>query len=69
MPSWSNRIAFNFIETSILRNLSNINNLSEISDQYDAFLIDAWGVLHEGGKVFPHAYECLKQLNRMIKPL
>jgi len=40
----------------------NIKKLSDISDHYDAFLIDAWGVLHDGGKVFPYAYECLKQL-------
>ncbi|MCF6189609.1 MAG: TIGR01459 family HAD-type hydrolase [Cocleimonas sp.] len=50
-----------------MSNVSNINKLSEISDQYDAFLIDAWGVLHDGGKVFPHAYDCLKQLKAQGK--
>ena len=45
-----------------MKNVKKINKLNEIIDQYDAFLIDAWGVLHDGGKVFPQAYACLKQL-------
>ena len=39
-----------------------IENLSDISNDYDAFLIDAWGVLHDGGTVFPDALVCLKSL-------
>ncbi len=50
-----------------MSNFRKINNLSEISHQYDAFLIDAWGVLHDGGKVFSQAYDCLKQLKNQGK--
>lgn len=46
-----------------------IKKLSQISEHYDAILIDAWGVLHDGGKVFPDAYECLKALTKKRKKL
>ena len=44
-----------------------IKKLSQISEHYDAFLIDAWGVLHDGGEVFPDAYECLQALKKKNK--
>lgn len=44
-----------------------IKNLSQISEYYDAFLIDAWGVLHDGGQVFPLACECLQNLKLQNK--
>lgn len=46
---------------------TNIKNLSTISKNYDVFLIDAWGVLHDGGFVFPNALECLTSLMRNSK--
>ena len=44
-----------------------LERLSQLSNQYDAFLIDAWGVLHDGASVFPHAFECLKSLKKQSK--
>jgi HAD superfamily hydrolase (TIGR01459 family) len=44
-----------------------LERLNQISNQYDAFLIDAWGVLHDGASVFSHAYECLKSLKKQSK--
>ena len=44
-----------------------IKNLREVSKKYDAFLIDAWGVLHDGGIVFPNAIECLRSLKNESK--
>lgn len=44
-----------------------IERLNEISDNYDAFLIDAWGVLYDGGAVFPHARDCLASLKQHNK--
>jgi len=36
--------------------------LSRIADRYDAFVIDLWGVLHDGLRAFPEAVACLEQL-------
>jgi ribonucleotide monophosphatase NagD (HAD superfamily) len=29
------------------------HGLSEIADRYDAFVVDLWGVLHDGVSAFP----------------
>jgi HAD superfamily hydrolase (TIGR01459 family) len=41
--------------------------ISDISDSYDAFLIDQGGVLHDNKKAFPGVVECLKQLKQRKK--
>jgi len=38
------------------------DGISAIADRHDAFLIDAWGVLHDGTAAYPGAVECLQQL-------
>lgn len=46
-----------------------ITDLSEQTDQYDVFLIDAWGVLHDGYQLYPGVRETLTRLkaaNRQI---
>ena len=37
-----------------------VENLSEISDRYDAVFCDLWGCLHDGVRVFPEAVEALR---------
>lgn len=32
------------------------------ADRYEAFVVDQWGVLHDGRAVFPGAVECLRRL-------
>jgi HAD superfamily hydrolase (TIGR01459 family) len=41
--------------------------LRVIQHQYQAFLIDAWGVLHDGQSLYPYALGCLEQLRRNHK--
>ena len=36
--------------------------LSSLVDRYSLFLLDAWGVLHDGRTVFPEALDCLQRL-------
>ena len=36
--------------------------ISDISDSYSAFIIDQWGVLHNGEHAYEGAVECLKEL-------
>lgn len=37
-------------------------SLAEIAARYQGFIIDQWGVLHDGGKPYPDAIECLASL-------
>jgi HAD superfamily hydrolase (TIGR01459 family) len=41
--------------------------LREIADQFSFFLIDIWGVLHNGSDVFYEAQDCLLELKRQGK--
>ncbi|MDC0192038.1 TIGR01459 family HAD-type hydrolase [Alphaproteobacteria bacterium] len=39
-----------------------INRLEEIYDNYDAFILDQWGVIHDGNKGYLNAIKCIKKL-------
>jgi HAD superfamily hydrolase (TIGR01459 family) len=41
--------------------------ISDISDSYSAFLIDQWGVLHNGEKLYDGVLDCLKELKNRNK--
>jgi HAD superfamily hydrolase (TIGR01459 family) len=49
---------------SITKNLNQIciSSMSTIVDQYDAFLIDIWGVIHDGYNAYPGSIECINQI-------
>jgi len=36
--------------------------LGEIADRYDAFIVDLWGVVHDGIRPYPAAIDCLDRL-------
>ena len=44
-----------------------IKGLSQIQSKYDAFLIDLWGVMHNGIQLYPSAIDVLKNLNKFNK--
>ena len=44
-------------------------SVSKIYSKYDAFIIDLWGVIHDGITVFPKAIDCLKQLRKHNKKI
>jgi HAD superfamily hydrolase (TIGR01459 family) len=39
-----------------------ISGLSEIADRYDGYIVDLWGVMHDGVQAFPAAVDCLRRL-------
>ena len=39
-----------------------LNGFSEIVDEYDGFILDLWGVIHNGVAPYPGAPECLAHL-------
>ena len=43
------------------------NNLSEFADNYDFFIVDLWGVLHDGQAPYPDAIDALKFLHEKNK--
>lgn len=43
------------------------SNLADIAARYQGFIIDQWGVLHDGGEPYPGAIDCLTALRAMDK--
>jgi len=43
------------------------DGISDISDSYSGFIIDQWGVLHNGEKPYEGVIECLKELKARKK--
>ncbi|MDE0941820.1 MAG: TIGR01459 family HAD-type hydrolase [Alphaproteobacteria bacterium] len=41
-----------------------INGLAEVADQYDLFIFDLWGVVHDGVTTYPNAADCLARLRQ-----
>lgn len=48
--------------SSSIVNTKFCEGISDISDSYAGFIIDQWGVLHDGVKAFDGVIECLKEL-------
>jgi HAD superfamily hydrolase (TIGR01459 family) len=49
--------------------LRELNHLSEIFNVYDTFVIDLWGVIHNGIKLNDKALEAVDQLNKKSKKI
>jgi len=44
-------------------------SFSPLASRYDAFILDIWGVIHDGQKLYPDAAECLKKLREAGKKI
>ena len=42
--------------------MKKLNHLAEIYKNYDTYIIDLWGVIHNGIKLNPRAIEAVKNL-------
>jgi HAD superfamily hydrolase (TIGR01459 family) len=47
--------------------MKTIKGISDLVSEYDLFIVDAWGVLHEGARPFEHVEETLKRLKALGK--
>ncbi len=39
-----------------------VPGLAPLAGKYDGFILDVWGVLHQGGPIYPEALDCLRRL-------
>jgi HAD superfamily hydrolase (TIGR01459 family) len=49
--------------------MKHIQSVSELTDKYDAFILDLWGVIHDGKVAYPGVVECLQKLKDAGKKL
>ena len=45
-------------------NIPILTGLAEMADDYDLFILDIWGVVHDGVAVYPGAARCLRSLRQ-----
>jgi HAD superfamily hydrolase (TIGR01459 family) len=42
--------------------MEHLSGFAPLADRYNGFILDLWGVIHDGVNAFPHAVECLRHL-------
>jgi len=42
--------------------MQHLDRFAPLAERYDGFVLDLWGVIHDGVNAFPHAVESLRQL-------
>ena len=49
--------------------MKELNHLAAIFEKYDTFIIDLWGVMHNGVALNPNAIEAVDQLQKHAKKI
>lgn len=52
-----------------MKNISYHSDLSTISPLFDAFLVDLWGVIHDGAETYDGVHEALRKLKDLNKQI
>ena len=47
--------------------MQHLPGFSALAERYDGFILDLWGVIHDGVNAFPHAVDCLARLREAGK--
>jgi HAD superfamily hydrolase (TIGR01459 family) len=50
-----------------MRLMEHLPGFAPLADRYDGFILDLWGVIHDGVNAFPHAVDCLARLREAGK--
>jgi HAD superfamily hydrolase (TIGR01459 family) len=44
-------------------------SIGQVADAYDAYILDLWGVIHDGTQLYPRVKECLQELRDRNKKI
>ena len=50
-----------------IRLMEHLSGFAPLAERYDGFILDLWGVIHDGVNAFPHAVDCLARLREAGK--
>jgi HAD superfamily hydrolase (TIGR01459 family) len=48
--------------------MQHLSSFGPLARRYDAFILDLWGVIHDGVRPYPGAVDCLRRLREASKP-
>lgn len=54
---------------NLMKSIIILKSLSDIVNKYDTFIIDLWGVIHDGKKTYEHATDCINKLHKLNKKI
>ncbi len=57
------------LEGEMMQQITFYSGLSDLKDQYDSFIVDLWGVIHDGTQLFPNVLATLKELSEVQKEI
>jgi len=57
------------LKQKMQHSFSFIDGLSEVAERYDYFILDIFGIIHDGVELFPGTMQCLEELNAMGKQI
>lgn len=49
--------------------MKTLESVSQFADDYDAFILDIWGVIHDGSAAYPGVVECMQKLKAAGKEI
>lgn len=49
--------------------MEHLSGFAPLASRYDGFILDLWGVIHDGVRPYPGAAECLEGLRRLGRPV
>ena len=52
-----------------MKSTQTIKGLADIINQYDVFILDQWGVMHDGTKGYIQAIKCVEKLYQEKKEI
>ena len=52
-----------------IHKMQSLDSIKEIINKYEVFILDQWGVMHDGNNGYPHAIKCINYLNANNKKL
>lgn len=47
--------------------MEHLSGFAPLAERYEGFILDLWGVIHDGINAFPHAVDCLRHLRNARK--
>ena len=47
--------------------MEHLPGFAPLAERFDGFILDLWGVIHDGVNAFPHAVDCLARLREAGK--
>src|SRR5215469_4923521 len=47
--------------------MEHLSGFAPLAERFDGFILDLWGVIHDGVNAFPHAVDCLTRLRKAGK--